>query len=398
MKKTIQNKRILIVGLGIAGMATAARLKKHGFEPIIIERAHQRRTGGYFIGIFPEGIKVAKELGVLNDIKFLTPNEIYGIEVDNNGNKKRGVGYLEQPGLPQATLRGNVEEGLWKNIKDNIEVRFGTSPEAIVDKENEVVVLLKNSLTNETYEESFDVVVGADGVRSKVRELVFGEHKKFLRPLNAMIVAFQMKHQVPGLKNEESITLAEPKRALWVFGLQDHAPTALFTFKEKNGEILRKQNPETIIRQRFEGLSGAGITEHVLEEYRHAPDALFDTVNIVKMPKWNKGRVVMVGDAAWCLTLFSGMGTTTAMLGAKNVADQIAANPNDLDKAFRKYHQSLRWFIEKHRLYTLYKTQFVIPSNAFVNTFRKMVVRWGASKLVKKELKEGKIIAPQYAC
>ena len=58
------SKKVLIVGMGIGGMASAIALKKKGWHPVIIERAPQRRTGGYFIGLQGTGKEAASKLGV----------------------------------------------------------------------------------------------------------------------------------------------------------------------------------------------------------------------------------------------------------------------------------------------------------------------------------------------
>ena len=213
----LNNKKIAIIGLGIAGMSTAIRLKKHGYEPVIIERASERRNGGYFIGLFRKGLDAAQELGVLQDIKLYTPEEIHSIEVDAEGNQTRGVGFLEQPGVPQATLRASIEEGLWKHVEHEIEVRFATTLVAIDDQKEKVQATFKNSLTGEEYKEDFGLIIGADGVRSQVRRMVFGPDEKFLQSLNTMVVAFQMSKQAPQLHQSDSAVLAEAKRAIWIF-------------------------------------------------------------------------------------------------------------------------------------------------------------------------------------
>ena len=125
-------------------------------------------------------------------------------------------------------LRGDIEAALWQSVT-GVEVRFGTTPVEITEGPAEAEVLLEKA--GARYRESFDLVVGADGMRSSVRRLVFGPDEDYLTTWNAMICAFQLKEQVPSYEASDSIIIARAKRAVWVFGLADHAPTALLTYR-----------------------------------------------------------------------------------------------------------------------------------------------------------------------
>lgn len=188
------------------------------------------------------------------------------------------------------------------------------------------------------------------------------------------------------LQSTESAVLAEANRSMWIFGLKKIPPTVLFTFRTQNENELIKKSKKEVIANMYQYFDRGGITKHVIDELEKAPNALFDTVNIVKMNRWSKGRVVLVGDAAWCLTFFSGMGATTAMMGAIKLADQIAKNENKLEKALRNYRFSLLPFIEMHRLYTLFKAQVFVPSNTFFAYRRKKLIAKGAKKMEKKHI------------
>ncbi len=329
----MNSKRALVVGLGIAGMSAAISLQKAGWTPIIVERAPQRRTGGYFIGMFPEGTAAAKRLGVYEDIHLRTPDTLINWELDGTGRRERTPGFLNQPGEPQAVLRGDIEAGLWAHIEGRIEVRYSTVPTAITTTDEAAIVTLQQGTASTT--ESFDLVVGADGLRSTTRRLAFGPDEKYMKSMNAMICAYQMSGPLPEVAAGESAVLAETGRSLWLFGLSDTAPTMLFTWRTKDIDAQFARPVAEVLRSTYAGLSGGGVVEHAIAEFEKSPQHLFDSVHQVKMRSWSTGRVVLVGDAAWCLTLYSGMGATMGMLGGAVLGEQRAEHEHADDAGGR---------------------------------------------------------------
>ncbi|MFD6726562.1 FAD-dependent monooxygenase, partial [Streptomyces sp. NPDC060131] len=209
-------KRALVVGLGIAGMSAAIGLRRAGWTPVIVERAPERRTGGYFIFMFPEGVRAAADLGIADHLHTRNPERAAGTNawsVDRRGRRRPALGFLDQPGGPAAVLRGDIEAALWQSIT-GVEVRFATTPVAITEGPAEAQVLLEHADTGGQYRESFDLVIGADGMRSSVRRLVFGPHEDHLTTWNAMICAFQLKEQAPTYEASDSIIIARAKRAV----------------------------------------------------------------------------------------------------------------------------------------------------------------------------------------
>jgi len=366
----MSNRRALVVGLGIAGMATALSLQSAGWTPVIIERSAKRRTGGYFIGLFPEGQEAAKQLGVF---EYIHTRNAHGRswEHDNHGNHDQVPAFVDQPGSPKGVLRGDVEAGLWLGIEDKVEVRFSTVPVAITDKQDGVWVSLKNQVTGDTYSENFDLVIGADGLRSTVRSLVFGPHEDYLKSLNAIICAFEFTEQVPRYDMQDGITVCGSRRALWIFPFSDRSPTALFTYRTKNLSAQFKKPRLDVLKGRFDGLSGNGVVEHALGELARAEDSLFDSVYQVRMANWSKGKVVLVGDAAWCLTLYSGMGVTAGLKGGYELGRALQVASNDLSTALRLWESSMRPFVKKHQRLAYVKRELFVPSNRLTGFIRK---------------------------
>jgi 2-polyprenyl-6-methoxyphenol hydroxylase-like FAD-dependent oxidoreductase len=149
----IVQKRALVVGLGIAGMATAIGLRQAGWTPVIVERARERRRGGYFVGLMPEGRQAAVDLGIDGHLHTRNPPDSgKAWSLTRRGTREPGVGFLHQPGDPAAVLRGDVEAALWQSISG--EVRFATAPVEIDDAGVDVQVLLEDAGTGARYRES----------------------------------------------------------------------------------------------------------------------------------------------------------------------------------------------------------------------------------------------------
>jgi 2-polyprenyl-6-methoxyphenol hydroxylase-like FAD-dependent oxidoreductase len=235
-------KRALVVGLGIAGMSAAIGLRRAGWTPVIVERAAERRTGGYFIFLFPEGVQAAADLGIADHLYTRNPDWRPGgnsWSVDRQGRRKPALGLLDAPGGQAAVLRSDIEAALWQSIsgdgtEGSLEVRFATTPVEITGRADGVQVRLEDAGTGKQYHEDFDLVVGADGMRSSMRRMMFGPDEDYMVNWKSMICAFQLKEQVPSYEKSDSIIVARPRRAMWVFGLDDHAPCAWLTYRTED--------------------------------------------------------------------------------------------------------------------------------------------------------------------
>jgi 2-polyprenyl-6-methoxyphenol hydroxylase-like FAD-dependent oxidoreductase len=371
----------LVIGLGIAGMAAAIGLRQAGWTPVIIERAPERRRGGYFVGLMPEGRQAAVDLGIDGHLHTRNPPDGGNAwSLTRRGTREPGMGFLHQPGDPAAVLRGDVEAALWHAVSGDgtggepVEVRFATTPVEIVDTGVDVQVLLADGRTGAQYRESVDLVVGADGLRSSVRRMVFGPHEDHMTTWNAMICAFQLPEQVPSFAAADSIISARSGRAVWVFGLADRAPTVLLTYRTDDVAGQFTGSPVQRLRTVFSGMDDP-VVRHALDALEEAPEFLFDSVHQVKMPRWSNGRVVLLGDAAWCPNLYSGMGATSALRGGAELGRALREDPDDLDAALAAWESRLRPFITKHQRIARLKQQMFVPSSRPVEALRSVVLR-----------------------
>ncbi|MCH4023567.1 MAG: FAD-dependent monooxygenase [Acetobacter sp.] len=334
-------QRALIVGLGIGGMSAAIALKRQGWTPVIIERAPERRKGGYFIGLRDEGKNAAAALGVLDVMEKRTPEHIQFWDVRKDGTRRRIADLTQETNAPIAVLRGDIEEALWHGIEGQIEVRFSTVPSAIVNGDTQAQVTFRTEDGEETTG-TYDLVIGADGVRSTVRKLIFGRDESFFHSIGTMLCAFPLARPIEGFKAGDGLMVADVKRTLTVFPLEGRPSTALFSYRTRNPEKASGKDPLSTLRQIFADLDVGGIISKALEDLATTDDFLFDSVQMVKMPRWSKGRVLLLGDSAWCLTLYSGMGASAGMLGGQVLGEALAACPDDVDGALELFETRMR--------------------------------------------------------
>ena len=374
-------RKVLIVGLGISGMSAAISLKKQGWFPVLIERSSERRKGGYFIGLREEGKQAAESLGAFKYMPNRTPQKAQFYDITKDGNRRPIRDITNETNAPVALRRGDIEEALWKVIDESIEVRFDTGPVSITNKEFTASVSLRQG-DGPVYEEDYDLVIGADGIRSSVREMVFGSDDNFLHPVGTVLCAFPLSEQLKGFSQGDGIIIAEKGRSLTVFPLANMPPTALFSYRISEEKVTSKKLPAETLHKIFSGLDNSGLISSVLDELSGTQDYVFDTVNMVKMSSWSKGRVVLLGDAAWCLTLYSGMGASAGMIGGVALGNALAGNESNIDDALNEYEKSMRPFIEKHQRFVRLRSQLFVPSSNFFVKIRRFL--W---KILTKSIK-----------
>ncbi|MFI6793154.1 FAD-dependent monooxygenase [Nonomuraea sp. NPDC050383] len=212
-------------------------------------------------------------------------------------------------------------------LLDDVEIRYSTVPTSITQDDAAAEVTLHDTAADTTVTERFDLVIGTDGMRSTVRRLVFGPDEEYLHPLNYMVAAALLDGPVDGFKLHEGLVLAEPGRSVWALPSADHAPSLLFSYRTADIDAEFRRPPIESIRAAYGPEPTGPLLEGLLTRYEQAPDALFDSVHQVKMPRWHRGRVVLIGDSAWCVTLYAGMGASKGMAGGELLGTMLPTPP-----------------------------------------------------------------------
>lgn len=374
MKDTTERRRALVVGLGIAGIATALRLRQIGWEPVLVERAAGRRSSGYFIMLFGTGVASAGRLGVLEAIGDRGHPRLAVHELNRAGRRSPGMNPAGLPGGPRLLLRGDIEQALFSALPDDVEIRYSTVPTRITQDDSAAEVTLHDTASDTTVTERFDLVVGADGMRSTVRGLAFGP-EDHLHPLNYVIGATVLDKPVEGFSQDQGLVLAEPGRSAWIFPFSDHAPGLLFSYRTDDIDAEFTRPAVESIRAAFGPQPPGPLLESLFAAFEQAPDRLFDSVHQVRMPRWHSGRVVLVGDAAWCLTLYTGMGASSGIAGGELLGTLLQRYPDDLPGALQAWEARMRPFIRTEQNTALTMRRLFTPHDRTEQIMRTAMLR-----------------------
>jgi 2-polyprenyl-6-methoxyphenol hydroxylase-like FAD-dependent oxidoreductase len=340
---------VLISGAGIAGPALAFWLNKSGYRVSIVEIADGIRPGGQAVDLRGAGGDVVERMGLIDQMRGRSLDQcgVAWIRADGSRRADMPVTAFNGNGLVSKLeiLRGDLADVLYQATKDRTEYRFNTRIEELAQTDQAVQAKLSDGTSV-----SADLVVGCDGPHSAVRHLVFGPEEKFVKPLggyNAWFTArdrvgldgWYLMYQAPGL-NASMRPSHDP--AMCKAGLAFRSePVA---YDRRNADEQR-----ALLAQHF---AGAGWQcDALLSAAAEADDFYFDAFAQVRMPTISQGRVTLAGDAGYCASPLSGMGTSLALVGGYVLAGELGAADSldapHIEVALRRYEAVMRPYIDR---------------------------------------------------
>jgi len=352
--------RILISGAGIAGPTLAWWLYRFGFQPTIVEKAPALRAGGYVIDFWGAGYEIAARMGLTARLQQVGYHVREVRIVNRHGRRISGFGtdaFWRNTGGQFVSLgRGDLAAAICSLIEGKIEMRFG-------DSVSGVVVDFNSGLRRE-----FDLVVGADGLHSGVRELAFGPINRFEKYLGCKVAAFTAQDYLP---RDEDVYMLHSQVGGQVarFSMRGNRTMFLFTLADQNPAIGTLEDQKRLLHARF-GNSGWECPQ-ILRALDAADELYFDRVSQIRMGSqggaWSRGRVVLLGDAASCVSLLAGQGSALAMTAAFLLATELRNCAGDYRAAFRGYEERFAAFVlRKQKSAVRYAGAFVPRSRASV--------------------------------
>jgi 2-polyprenyl-6-methoxyphenol hydroxylase-like FAD-dependent oxidoreductase len=370
-------KTALISGVGIAGPTLAFWLKAAGFQPTLVENAPALRAGGYVIDFWGLGYDIAERMGLRRSIDRAGYHMRELRIVDARGRRVSGFGtrvFDELTGGRYVTIgRSELSRLLYEKIKDGTEVIFGDEIVGLEERGDAVEVKFKHAS-----ERRFDLVIGADGLHSTVRRLTFGPQDRFEKRLGYMVAAFEARGYRP--RDEDVYVMyGEPGRMLGRVALRDDRTLFLFVFAadaDTQAALLDEPAQKAFLHARY----GSDNWEcaHILGELDRTRDLYFDRVSQIVMPSWSRGRVALVGDAAFCISLVAGQGAALAMTAAYVLAGELAKADGRHAEGFGNYEKALRAFVDsKQQAAERFATAFA-PRTRWGLFFRNQVIKASA--------------------
>jgi 2-polyprenyl-6-methoxyphenol hydroxylase-like FAD-dependent oxidoreductase len=330
----------LISGAGVAGPATAYWLNAAGWQTTIVERSPAPRTGGYVIDFWGLGYDLAERMGLLGGIEAVGYHMRELRVVGDRGQRIAGFGtrvFDELTGGRYVTLPRSDLSRLLLGSAVESERLFDDEISALTQDSAGVEVELARGARRR-----FDLVVGADGLHSRVRQLAFGPEARFEKKLGYAVAAFQASGY-PERDPDVYMMHTKPGRMLGRFTLHGDRTLFLFVFAFR-GEIPHEPGEQkALLRRLYRG--DGWETDDVLERLQGADDLYLDTVSQIVMPSWSSGQVVLVGDAAFCVSLLAGQGSALAMVAGYVLAGELSRAGADLQEGLAAYERRLRAYI-----------------------------------------------------
>jgi 2-polyprenyl-6-methoxyphenol hydroxylase-like FAD-dependent oxidoreductase len=337
----LRGVRVLISGAGVAGPALAYWLSRYGADTTVVETAPRLRTSGFAVDFRgPTHLGVLQKMGVLDELRGLQTHGGAMSCVDEHGHEIFRLP-AEFTGGDIEVYRRDLSRVLYERGADRTEYVFGDTITDLTEAADGVHAEFARSASR-----TVDLVVGADGLHSGVRGLAFGEESRFVRHLGFYLAGWDLpndlgfgttpqQYNVPGRMASVSADQRDPDRA---------GAFVVFASPLLDYDWHDIEQPKKFISDAFTGLRWH--VPDLLRTLHDAQDVYFDSISRVTVPHWSAGRVALLGDAAWGVTL-GGMGVGTGIIGGYVLAGELAAARGDHRTALAAYENRMRGYASR---------------------------------------------------
>ncbi len=366
--------KVAINGAGIAGPTLAYWLRESGHDVLLVEQSPQLRSGGYAIDFWGVGYDIAEKMGLLPRIRELGYQVKEVRYVDRHGRKSGGFSVNVFSRMTNGRFtelrRSDLAATIYRALDGRVETIFGDSIVRIEDEGNRVRVDFDHAAPREV-----DLVIGADGLHSRVRQLVFGPEAGFEVSLGYHVAAFEIEGYRP--RDElVAVSHAVPGRQILRLSLHDDVTLFLFVFRN---EYLTAESPsseqecKSVLTNVFADVGWE--CPRILAAMEDVRGVYFDRVSQIRMDRWTTGRTALIGDAAACVSLVAGEGTGLAMAEAYVLAGELRESRGDYRAAFARYEERLMPFLKRKQESAAKFASSFAPKTAFGIKFRDVVTR-----------------------
>jgi 2-polyprenyl-6-methoxyphenol hydroxylase-like FAD-dependent oxidoreductase len=332
----MSRRHALISGAGIAGPALAHQLAARGWQTTVVERFPERRDEGHNIDVRGAARDVVARMGIDDDVRAANTTEV-GMRFVNDDGSAAASFPMDDSGRREGItaeleiLRGELSRILIEHTRDTTEYRFDTYIADLTDHGNHVTAVLDDDTTIDA-----DLVVIAEGLRSRNRNLVMPVAVTDLD----MYIAYLT---IPRQESDDrwwNWQHVPESRSIHLRPDNLGTTRAMLSFMStvRGLEDLGRDDQIAILRKTFADAGGAA--PRILARLDDAP-MYFDAIGQVRAPRWSKGRVVLLGDAAFCPSPVGGGGSSLALIGAYVLAGELSRT-DDVPTALGLYEQFMR--------------------------------------------------------
>jgi 2-polyprenyl-6-methoxyphenol hydroxylase-like FAD-dependent oxidoreductase len=365
--------KILISGASIAGPVLAYWLKRYGFTPTVVERAPAlRRSGGHAVDMFRPAMEIVERMGALP-----------GVLARRTGTERMTVLREGAPGAVEVDvgrvmhamsdrhveiMRDDLAEVFHAATRDDVEYVFGDSIAALEQDADGVEVRFDRGAPRR-----FDLVIGADGLHSNVRRLVFGDERQFARYIGAYLAVFSLPNYL-GLRDQAMVLGGVGRMAAIYSSHTLDDARAVFLFRSPRELPVHHRDVAGQKQALRAAFAGAGWeVPRLMDELTRASVFYFDAITQLRMDTWSRGRVSLCGDAGYSPGPAVGGSTSLAVVGAYVLAGELRAAGGDHARAFRACEATLGDYVRRSRVFALNAAKRLVPDSR--------LALWGLAQL-----------------
>ncbi|WP_043500855.1 FAD-dependent monooxygenase [Georgenia sp. SUBG003] len=371
--------RAIVAGAGIAGLVAARQLGLAGWDVEVVERSTAPRTDGYMMDFFGPGADAADRIGLYPRLAAVAYRVEAAAYVDAAGRTTASLDYGQfarlAGGKVLSLLRPDLEGAALEALDDvapgRVRVRYG-APVSRVCTSDDGVRVVAGDPPGGTLDA--DVLVGADGIHSRVRAEVFGPEEKYLRPLGMRAAAFVVTEPVLNARIGNRFVLTDTvDRTAALYSLRSGDVAALMVYRDPAGPSGDTTSPRERLRREFTGLGDA--VDRLLELCPERP--YDDVVAQIVMPGCQSGRTVLVGDACGAVSLLAGQGGSLAIAGAALLGDVLGpvASPDRIGPALAEFERRWRPVVAEAQAAGRRAAWSFLPANGAQRLLRRWIVR-----------------------
>lgn len=342
--ESANGKKVLISGASIAGLSTACLLTKLGYTVTVVEQANEPRTAGAAVDIRGLAVDISKRMGIFDQLD-ANRLRVERIEFKEADDSTAGSIALTNDNVDSQDDDIEIERDIFINslfdrLLTTVTFLFNNTITTLAETNDGVYVTLKDGT-----QQTFDLVIGCDGLHSIVRHNWFGHEADYAYFMEAYFSITTVSKLLINEKTMQLFNVPDKAITLNAYNKKTDIIFSFFSQKEIPYNYRDIDQQWAIILNQFAGQGWR--TNELLTEVQQSDKFYFDKFCQIKMPSWTKGRVALVGDAGYCASPAAGMGASLSVIGAAALADALEKHSGNLELAFQEYNQTLRPFIDE---------------------------------------------------